>query len=171
MNIRRYLNIFVDDETTLDIARGETWRALRKILSPTFTSGKMKSLMEPMDEIAERTVEYLSDKIKTQPKIDVKPIIQGFTLDTIAKCGFGIDSNVYKGEDNDFAKNAYEVFQNVVAKNWIGSLLLNLVFQFPIITKIIPILPEAAYQIRKMTHDVIEERLKKNIKMMILSID
>ena len=74
-------NIFiVDDETTLDIARGETWRALRKILSPTFTSGKMKSMMEPMDEIADRTVEYLSDIIKTKPKLDVKPIIQGTVL-------------------------------------------------------------------------------------------
>ena len=157
--------IFVDDETTLDIAKGETWKELRKILSPTFTSGKMKSMMEPMDKIAERTVEYLSDKIKTQPKIDLKPIIQGFTLDTIAKCGFGIDSNVYKGEDNEFAKTAFGVLQNVVAKNWIGTLLLNAVFRFPILIKILPILPEAAYQIRKMTHDIIEERSKKNIEI------
>ena len=125
----------------------------------------MKSMMEPMDKIAERTVEYLSDKIKTQPKIDLKPIIQGFTLDTIAKCGFGIDSNVYKGEDNEFAKTAFGVLQNVVAKNWIGTLLLNAVFRFPILIKILPILPEAAYQIRKMTHDIIEERLKKNIEI------
>ena len=46
-----------------------------------------------------------------------------------------------------------------------GSLLLNLVFQVPIITKILPILPEAAFKIRKMTHDLIEDRLKKNIKL------
>ena len=31
-----------DEQTTLDMAKGETWKALRKILSPTFTTGRLK---------------------------------------------------------------------------------------------------------------------------------
>jgi len=40
---------FSPGQTTLDVARGDTWRALRKLLSPTFTSGKIKSMVEPME--------------------------------------------------------------------------------------------------------------------------
>jgi cytochrome P450 family 6 len=80
------------------------------MLSPTFTSGKLKTMMEPMDGLAERTVLYIGEKIKQTPIIDMKPIIQGFTLDTIAKCGFGIETNVYKGQDNEFSKIAFAVF-------------------------------------------------------------
>ena len=43
---------FPDKHMSLDIAKGEQWRELRKELSPTFTSGKLKSMMAPGDLIS-----------------------------------------------------------------------------------------------------------------------
>ena len=51
-----------DNQKTLDLAMGDDWRALRKILSPTFTTGKLKGMLEPMDELADRTIEYLAEQ-------------------------------------------------------------------------------------------------------------
>ena len=51
-----------DNQKTLDLATGDDWRALRKILSPTFTTGKLKGMLEPMDELADRTIEYLAEQ-------------------------------------------------------------------------------------------------------------
>ena len=49
-----------DNQKTLDLASGDEWRSLRKILSPTFTTGKLKAMLEPMAALADRTIEYLT---------------------------------------------------------------------------------------------------------------
>ena len=66
-----------DNQKTLDLASGEEWSALRKFLSPTFSTGKLKGMLEPMDALADRTIEYLAIKSKSQDKIDLKPYIHG----------------------------------------------------------------------------------------------
>ena len=60
---------------------GETWRALRKMLSPTFTTGKLKFMLHPIEGIADSTVAFIEKKAKENPEMDFKPIIQGFALD------------------------------------------------------------------------------------------
>ena len=155
-----------DEQTTLDVAKGDTWRDLRKILSPTFTSGKMKGMLEPMEEMVERTIEYMSEQIKIHPnKLDVKPIINGFTMDVISKCAFGIETNAYKGENSNFTNIAKDVLEQFKATGWMGTIFFNIFSHFPILLKYIPIWPESAFKLRQMTHDVIEERIKKNIEI------
>ena len=69
-----------DDQTTLDMSKGETWKALRKIMSPTFTTGRLKGMVEPMTGLADRTIDFLAKQVEINPgKINVKPILQGFT--------------------------------------------------------------------------------------------
>ena len=150
------------EQTTLDISRGEEWRALRKMLSPVFTTGKMKGMLEPMEQLADRTIDHIGEMVKKNPVLDLKPVIQGFTLDTISRCAFGIDTNVYKGENSDFADNAAAVFNAFAADNWIGVLFFNLMAHFPGSLKYISIWPKEAEKIRVMTHDIMEERDKTN---------
>jgi len=154
-----------DNQMTLDVSGGDTWRALRKLLSPTFTTGKMKGMLEPMDKLADRTIEYLSERAKTQKKIDVKPVIQGFALDTISKCAFGMDTNAYKGEDTEFATIAKDVFEQFRATGWIATIFFNVLAHFPILVKYVNMWPASAQKIRQMTHDNIEARIKQNIDL------
>ena len=48
-----------DSMKTIDLAQGEEWRFLRKIMSPTFTSGKLKSMVEPITDVTNKTMKYL----------------------------------------------------------------------------------------------------------------
>ncbi len=68
-----------DKYTTLDLSRGEAWRVLRKSLSPTFTSGKLKSMLEPMSTVADMSVEYLGQYMqeKSNREISIKEVLQG----------------------------------------------------------------------------------------------
>ena len=126
----------------------------------------MKGMLEPINELADRTIEYMAEKISTTNSelLDVKPIIQGFTLDAISKCAFGLETTCYKGENNDFAKISKDVIEAFRATGWIGTIFFNLFSHFPIIIKYTGIWQESAYKIRKITHDIIEERVKNNIE-------
>ena len=153
-----------DNQKTLDLAAGDEWRALRKILSPTFTTGKLKGMLEPMDVLADRTIEYLAIKCKNQDKIDVKPYIAGFTLDAISRTAFGLDTSCYKGENNEFAKLCQDIIDEFEIQGFIGSFFLNLVAHFPKLMVYLPFWPETALKLGKITHDLIDERMKKNVE-------
>merc|ERR1719414_2517844 len=107
----------------------------------------------------------MADQSTTHSKLYVKPIIQGFTLDAISKCAFGLETTCYKGENNDFAKLAHNVIESFRADRWIGTIFFNLFSHFPFIIKYTGIWQESAYKIRKITHDIIEERVKNNVEM------
>lgn len=52
--------------TLLD-ARDDKWRALRKSLSPTFTSGKLKGMLQHMEAVADNMIECLKEKSQQVP--------------------------------------------------------------------------------------------------------
>jgi cytochrome P450 family 6 len=70
------------------MARGEVWRSLRKILTPTFTSGKLKSMLEPIEETVDNLIKHLVTLADQNTSINVKPIYQTFSLETIGKKHF-----------------------------------------------------------------------------------
>ena len=61
-----------NDQITLDLARGQKWKSLRKLMSPTFTSGKLRNMFEPMSTMANQTIEYIEENLQNG-QIDVKP--------------------------------------------------------------------------------------------------
>nr|AKH03526.1 cytochrome P450 3027F1 [Paracyclopina nana] len=152
-----------DDHTTLDIAKGDVWRALRKMLSPTFTTGKLKGMLEPMEGIADKTIDFIEEQAKLSPQFNIKPILQGFTLDTISKCGFGLDTNAHKGDNSDFAKNAYAVFDQLRADNWMDSIIYTASSHFPVILKMLGFWSEPALKVKELTRDIMNQRDKLNI--------
>ena len=165
------LDVDIPEAQMLLLARGETWRALRKLLSPTFSTGKMKEMLEPICSMSERTIDHLiekinpsSSKVTSVDKLDMKPIVHGFVLDIISKCAFGMDTTAYKGEEDSFTKLVKSVLGSFVANNWIGTLFFNCVSHFPVLASYIPIWSESALKLQKLTHDLIDERIKNNVE-------
>ena len=72
-----YFQLVDDKHSTLDAVGGKKWRDLRKVLSPTFTSGKLKGMLEPMAGVAEQMVNYVDEIYQSNPMMDIKEVFQG----------------------------------------------------------------------------------------------
>ena len=132
-------------------------------MTPTFTSGKLKGMLEPVEGIADKAINYLEEKTKASPEIDMKPLIQGFTMDAICRVAFGMSTNVHKGEDQEFAKTTMEIIQSFTGDSVINVAFFQFLMMFPEITAKLGFWPESATKIRKMAHDIMVERDQKNI--------
>ena len=82
---------------------GDKWREMRAMLSPAFTSSKMKAMFELMEECVEEFVKHLSERNESENRmVDAKDLFTKYTNDVIATCAFGIKINTMADPTNEF---------------------------------------------------------------------
>ncbi|XP_069991154.1 cytochrome P450 9e2-like [Penaeus vannamei] len=109
----------------LTLKTGEEWKKLRAIMSPTFTSGKIKGMFPLVCEKADQLVSFCLKEARTKPFVDMKYNFGRFTLDTIASCAFGIECNSLVDEKPEFAKQV-DSFFNISTGMILKFILLSL---------------------------------------------
>lgn len=82
--------------------RGDTWREMRKILSPTFTSSKMKMMFGLVQKCAENFVNHIAIRSEKDWTTEMKDIFTSYTSDAVATTVFGIAIDSIKDPNNDF---------------------------------------------------------------------
>merc|ERR1711936_655134 len=88
---------------------GEQWKKMRTIVSPVFTSGKLKLMIPHIDKCGANMEDVLYTAAVTGEVLEAKEMYGKFTLDAIATSGFGIESNSYKDPENLFRINAMKL--------------------------------------------------------------
>ncbi|KAK3863816.1 hypothetical protein Pcinc_030448 [Petrolisthes cinctipes] len=109
----RYLHNMLSGKT------GHEWKALRSLVSPIFTSGKIKHMYPLVCKNADVLVAHSLRQAAQQPYVDMKVNFGCYSIDTIASCAFGIECNSLGNNNNktgdsnnsDFAKHADVFFQ------------------------------------------------------------
>ena len=69
-----------DKMKTIDLAQGSDWKNIRKVLSPTFTSGKLKGMLEPMTDVGNKAMKHLDKLIEKNEPIAMKNFFQVFHI-------------------------------------------------------------------------------------------
>ncbi|KAG5323020.1 CP9E2 protein, partial [Acromyrmex heyeri] len=106
-------------EKNLFSLHGEKWRNVRNLLSPSFTSSKMKMMFTLMSECAMNFAKFLSTLSADKGDINMKDVCSKYTTDVIATCAFGIKVNSMKDPTNKFyiygkeASNFRGVIRNI----------------------------------------------------------
>lgn len=112
---------------------GDYWREMRKLLSPTFTSGKIKIMFKLICECAENLTNFITnDSGNIGKTYDMKNVLSRYANDVVATCAFGISVDSFKHPNNEFlllAKEAAKFTSNplkiLINKNFplLGRLL------------------------------------------------
>ena len=86
----------------LFLLSGNRWRNLRVKLTPTFTSGKMKMMLQTVVDCGLELGSVLEKSASNEEVIEMKDILARFITDVISSCAFGIQCNCLKNPDVEF---------------------------------------------------------------------
>lgn len=96
--------------------RGADWKRTRSILTPTFTTGRLKSMIPLMNESCEVMTQNLKKHSEAGESIEAKSFMSRAVLDVIAKTMFGIDIDTQNNPDSPFIRHAKKIFKFSFAK-------------------------------------------------------
>jgi len=82
--------------------RGDKWREVRAMLSPVFTSSKMKAMFKLMSECAGNFSDFLCKLPSDKDTMEMKECFSRYTNDVIATCIFGVAIDSMRNPENDF---------------------------------------------------------------------
>ena len=91
--------------------------------------------------------------------------VLAFSLDSIAKCAYGIDTNTYKGEDNIYFRVAEAFFADIRVSDGVTSMFMNLMYHFPYVAKLFGFFSAEAMKVVNITKQIIKDRDAKNIHL------
>ena len=86
----------------LFMLNGDQWKDHRNMLSPTFTSSKIKTMFKLMSECASRFAEHLSNLPEEQRETEMKGLLTKYTNDVIASCVYNVSIDSIKEPNNVF---------------------------------------------------------------------
>ena len=102
---RAFLDLKSDDLLGKNLMglRGDHWRKARSILSPAFTSNKMKTMFKLMWSCGENFANFFAERSSNgEIEIDTKEAMTRYTNDVIGTCAFGISMDSMRNPTNSF---------------------------------------------------------------------
>ncbi|KAL3832686.1 hypothetical protein ACJMK2_024307, partial [Sinanodonta woodiana] len=141
---------------------GADWARVRKIITPTFSSGKLKLMVSEINRCGAVLAKTFQKNAMSKSSVDLKQLCGGFTMDVIASTAFGIQTNSMENPDDPFVSLAQKVFGSDVFAN--PCVVLSVLFPrlAPLLTKLgLGFWPNDSVQFFvSRTKEIIEDRKK-----------
>nr|ABX64440.1 cytochrome P450 CYP6AE9 [Bombyx mandarina] len=72
---------------------GDEWKILRQNLTPIFSTAKLKSMFTLIEKCSKSFQNLLEDETKISKELEVRTLMQRFTIECIGSCIFGVDTD------------------------------------------------------------------------------
>ncbi|KAG7316188.1 hypothetical protein KOW79_021054 [Hemibagrus wyckioides] len=160
----------------LTIAEDEDWKRIRSVLSPSFTSGRLKEMFGIMKSHSRSLTENLQKVSERGESADIKEFFGAYSMDVVMSTAFGIDIDSLNNPKDPFVSN----IKKLLKFDLLNPLLLTVAL-FPFITPVlekmdISIFPAAVTDffytsLQKIKSERLAQDHKKRVDFMQLMID
>ncbi|XP_074539668.1 cytochrome P450 3A30-like [Halichoeres trimaculatus] len=108
---RRNLRLNGELYDSVSISEDDDWRRLRNILSPYFTSGRLKEICGIMKHHSNRLIASLQPKAQNEEVIGIKDFFGAYSLDVMASCTLGVDLDIINKPSSPIITHATKMFK------------------------------------------------------------
>ncbi|NXP18599.1 CP3A9 protein, partial [Scytalopus superciliaris] len=118
----------------ISLAEDEQWKRLRTVLSPTFTSGKLKEMFPIIKHYGEALVKNVQKQVKKDNVLSVKDIFGSYSMDVVTSTSFGVNIDSMSNPKDPFVRE----MKKLVKFDFFDPLfILSFVFPFliPVLAK------------------------------------
>src|SRR5882762_854567 len=99
------------DKLLSAIADQDDWKRIRSIMSPTFSSGKMRRMQPLIDECMQTMINNFTNLTKSgATELDVKKVLGAFSMDVVITVAFGTKVDSLIDKENPIITNAKKIF-------------------------------------------------------------
>ncbi|XP_051282195.1 cytochrome P450 3A40 [Dicentrarchus labrax] len=116
----------------VSIVEDEQWKRIRGILSPSFTSGRLKEMYTIMLHHSSNLIKCLHKKVEADEVIEVKEVFGPYSMDVVTSSAFSVDIDSINQPSDPFVAN----IKKMVKFNFLNPLLVFVVL-FPFVGPIL----------------------------------
>ncbi|KAM7331605.1 hypothetical protein ACRRTK_008313 [Alexandromys fortis] len=113
----------------ISLAKDEEWKRIRALLSPTFTSGKLKEMFPIIEEYGDILVKYLRREAEKGKPLDMKEVFGAYSMDVITSTAFGVNVDSLNKPKDPFVEKT----KNFIRFDFFDPLFMSVVL-FPFLT-------------------------------------
>ncbi|XP_053132297.1 cytochrome P450 3A24-like [Hemicordylus capensis] len=117
-------------DTALMVVMDEQWKRIRNVLSPTFTSGRLKEMLPIINHYGDVLVRNVQKKVDSGDPIGMKDIFGAYSMDVITSTSFSVDIDSLNNPNDPFVTHVKKFL-----KLTLFNPLLVLVVLFPFLAK------------------------------------
>ena len=81
-------------------SEGEEWKEIRSIMSPIFTSGKLKNMNKLLNKVGKDFAAHIDKLAQSNEEVNARDLSSRYTMQVIANTGFGLDISGFADDAN-----------------------------------------------------------------------
>ncbi|CAG2176855.1 unnamed protein product, partial [Oppiella nova] len=126
------------DSLSLPKARDNNWKRVRAIVSPTFTSGKMRKMYALIDQCCQDFIDSLDKDVSNGiNEVELTQLMGAYTMDVIASCAFATKTSTYADPNNPFTTNAFKFANKPIWKEMLSLLFPSFIVNTNIYRRVV----------------------------------
>ncbi|XP_043945196.1 cytochrome P450 3A9-like isoform X1 [Protopterus annectens] len=92
-------------DVSLTVVEDDHWKRIRSVLSPTFTSGRLKEMFPIIKRYRDNLIKNLQKKADAKEPVMMKEIFGAYSMDAIASTSFSVDLDSLNNPNDPFVIN------------------------------------------------------------------